>query len=647
MFILQVIPITKSFNVPQLSYFSARGVEPGTLVTIPVRKQEVLAVVIKKDTLEDLKSVVRSATYQLRNVLEIHKEKIFGKAFFEAVIDTASYHVCSPGNLLHTLLPSALVKDIRSFEHHRTKAQKEGNIQHRTSLLQQPTKERLSYYKTRAREILARGTSLYLCCPTIESSRQVFEYISAGIQDSCFLLHGEVRKSQLKNYHQHLNSGSPSIVVGTPGYVALATEDTQEFIIERSSSSHYTTSFSRPYLDMRTFIERRAYHGGAHCIYADTIIDLSLWERTETGRVETIPPVRNNVLDGGRIKVLRFTNEEQTEEDRIEYLKYHTGGFKPLHYQSMKAVKTSMKNKEKVFLFVPKKGLAPNLVCQDCGKVATSPESGYPYSLYMKENRQTKKKEPVYICNATGEQVPAFDQCQFCKGVNLKKLGIATNSLAAELELSFPNIPVLVVDSSSVKTKKELKRVRNICEQEGPLIIVGTSKALSVCEEVNTTIVVSVTPLLSVFGYRNDENLLYLISQLQEKTRGFLYFQDRQDIALRLPILTQGIYHSFLEHERSVRKQFSYPPYVILIKVENIISKKKVKEVYNNTLTLFKQYDPGIVIQPKSRTMVRLITLLKLEKSMWSLTYQDPHLKELLKTYSQIGTIEINPRNLG
>ena len=646
MFILQVIPITKSIRVPSLSYFSAKDVALGSLVTVPLRKQEIVAIVVAKEAVLDFKSMVRSANFQLRNILKVHEEHIFTSAFLNMSQQIAQYSASHTGVIMDTLLSKSIIRDIKAFAKIKTK--KENRNKHQIFLLQRSSEELLTYYKTRAREVLASGSSLFITCPTVQQAQNIYASVSKGIEKKCFLFHGSLSAKKIRDAYAEMSKKSgPVVIVGTPGSVALAPEDTLEFIIDSCSSLHYRT-ISQPQIDTRLCIEKLAFHSKAHCVYSDNMVPVSVWNRVRGYEIEVLEPASKKVLDPKKLSVISYKVGKalQSEKNRLEELQHSSRGFHPLHVESMKHIKTSLKRKEKIFLFVPKKGIAPNMVCGDCGKIAVSPETSLPYSLYTQINKETGKKENIYVCNANAQKIAAFDQCQFCDGVNLKKMGIGTSSLAETLQESFPKTTILVVDGQHTKTKKQIAEIKKEYHKKKSVIVIGTSKVLSVLDSWDTAFIVTLAPLFSQMSYTNEESIVALLSNIQQKTTGTVYLQDRKDSIKTLPILKDGMYQSFVDSELKIRKSLNYPPYQTLIHVKATVLKRNLKQHYGYLLKGFGNYDPSIMLQPNSKTHAAIILIMKLSLDMWSLDYQDSKLKNKLQNQERNVRVTINPEKL-
>ena len=68
MYIIDVIPLTKTLGKETLSYFFRKEIAPGTLVSIPLRRREVTALVVASEKMSTRKSEIRGADFSLKKI---------------------------------------------------------------------------------------------------------------------------------------------------------------------------------------------------------------------------------------------------------------------------------------------------------------------------------------------------------------------------------------------------------------------------------------------------------------------------------------------------------------------------------------------------------------------------------------------------
>ncbi|MCA9353092.1 hypothetical protein KC901_02820 [Patescibacteria group bacterium] len=646
--ILQVIPIAKSVTTEVLSYFSLKEVALGQLVTVPLRNKNIKAIVVASESVVNMKSQLRGAHYQIRNIHEVHAGSIFSPEFLRACNTTKNFYATTTGKVIEKIAPAVVLQHIEEWEHPQRERKHAKGF--RQLLLQQQYTDRMTYYKTMVREHLLKKESLHIVCPTIECVIRIFDVLKKN-NTHVYFLHSDMTKKQTREVYQTIfDLNKPSVLVSTPGFIDVHQEEKNTIIIEEESSEYYRT-VTNPYLDLRFFVTTYAREANINLMWADSVLRPETYALSLENKAETIEPFNTRIFKNGDIVIINqhvSQQKKQSDEERIKELTEKEKGFSTLSLETIKILKKSILKKEKVFLFVHRKGLAPSIVCNDCGNIARSPESGLPYTLYTKTNSTTKKKERIFVCTMSGETIPAFDSCQFCRGYNLTQLGIGTERVYEEVHALFPKTKTYIIDSEHVKTKKGMREVvSDYTKRKSSVIIIGTQKAIPQLPFIDTTVIVSLDSYFSRMSYTTHTDVLRLVNVLKEKSKQPLILQSRNITESSLPILTNGVYTGYVKKELDERKTFGYPPYTTLCVIKRIVPKYNIQKEYRLLNTAFDRFHPNIMTHPAlKKTMVTLVLVLQLNHDTWSIDHQDPKLDALLRGFDRTTEIIFNPHHL-
>lgn len=645
MYILDVIPLSQLLPQDHLSYFSAKDVSVGALVSVPLRNKEVLALVVAKKSALEMKSLLRNASFQMRNISQIHQNQVFSPAFLTMVHEIADIYLCNVSAVIQSMCPKAIITHASDITIPNQLPQAT-EISPELCILQQKHDDRIRYYKTRAREVLGKKQSLIIICPTVIEAQNIYTAVTKGIEERSYLVHGKLRSGTLVSLVQNLYaSPEGAIIIGTYSALALFPADISEYIIHQSSSPYYQKEVTKPHLDIRKVVERLAHHMRSRCTYADTMVDIQSWHRLNVGQMNAIEPSSLKIFDTKKLTLLRYSvgTTEQSEADRIKELRHDKQGFHPLHHESYAAIQEAVRKQEKIFVYAPKKGQAPHMVCAECGNLAVSTHSGQPFSLFIQRNQATQQQEPVYVCVKTGEKVPAFDRCQFCSGVSLVRMGIGTAQLADMLATDFPHAQVVCYDALHMKTTKARNEFLKHYQGNAPLIIVGTSKAVFEIEKVDVSVVTSFAPVLASMSYDSEEQVLYLLTTILEKTRGTTYLQDRKDLLSHVEVLETGMLQNFIQKELAERKQYHLPPFQTLVEIIIPIKKNTLKRSYYQYEKIFKSFDPSISVSPGATKQEANITVyIKFDTHNWVVSKPYAMLRALLSELNAHQTVYIH-----
>jgi primosomal protein N' len=109
--------------------------------------------------------------------------------------------------------------------------------------------------------------------------------------------------------------------------------------------------------------------------------------------------------------------------------------------------------KGRVFLYAARQGLAPAIVCYDCGYLFRCPESGAPYSLMRTYEEDTERR--WFISSTSGKRVRASDTCPDCGSWRLREQGYGVQQVLDEVQALFPNTPTTLFDSTTASTRRK------------------------------------------------------------------------------------------------------------------------------------------------------------------------------------------------
>jgi primosomal protein N' len=645
--ILHVTPIARSMTTEVLTYFSAKPVMPGSFVTVPLRKKEIKALVLHAVPVTNIKIQLRGADYQIRNIVKIHQEQVFSFGYLKTCTLLKDFYATNTGKLINLISPSFILKNIENF-HRPTTSNHQNNAL--TFLLQRDYADRISYYKTSFREKMVYKKSIHIICSTQQETIDVHGELFKNNEQNVFLLHSKVTKKKIEKIFLSLHTNDkPTCIISTPGFIDTYQYNKSTLIIENESSEHYRT-VGKPHIDMRVFIHEYAKNSSLECIFSASILRPETWHLVETTQAHIIEPFNKKVFKNLEIEINNLHQRKpgkQDDRERFEELT-ETKGSSIFNKKSLDALREAVATNKKVFIFSLKKSLAPSIICRYCGNMARCPESGFPYSLYIKQNQQTKIKERIFICKNTGEKIPAFDVCQFCNGHHLVIFGIGTETIYEELSKRFPETAIHIIDGNNNTTAKKIDEVfQEHTTTTTSSIIIGTQKALPYIEKSDLSIISSLDSYFAKMSYSISPQAITLIKNISEKTTGKFIIQSRNIIESILPLLRHGIYSTYIQQELEERKEFMYPPFSTLIVLKQQIQKEQLKKHYLGLNRLLDSYQPQILIQPGvKKGSAELITLIQLEIKEWNYYYQNEKLLNILLSLERSTQIYINPKDL-
>lgn len=109
--LIDVIPIAKGMSKEHLSYYTSKKVSPGQLVTVPLGKRSVHAIVVSVDKAKNRKEAIKASSYRIKKVTELKTNSFVDKHVVNAAHRTARTFASTTGRVLESVIPTAIRQD--------------------------------------------------------------------------------------------------------------------------------------------------------------------------------------------------------------------------------------------------------------------------------------------------------------------------------------------------------------------------------------------------------------------------------------------------------------------------------------------------------------------------------------------------------
>ncbi|MEX0917272.1 MAG: hypothetical protein WDZ90_02010 [Candidatus Paceibacterota bacterium] len=551
--IVHVIPIARGIKRERLSYFTGVSAEAGSIVSVPLRKKTVPALVIDTEEVSEAKSRIRSAGYTIKKTNARSAKQVLLPAFLRATKRAKEYYASTTGSTLFSILPQSLFKDLAKLETPEFKKQKqkeeqsESNIAIQKLVLQAERHDRVEHYKNIARESFAKKESVLIVAPSLQEAERLEKSLTRGIEKYTHIFHSGLTPATLrKKWKETLEESHPILIIMTGGFLSLPRQDIKTIILERENSPLFKLPM-RPYLDVRLFTEYLAEEMGARLIFADFPLSAEIVMRYKERGLEEFAPFKIRAASRVATKVV----DMRAKEEKFTVL---GGELKVL-------LEEARHESQHVFLFASRRGISPITVCQDCGNPVVCDISGAPVVLHK------GTKGNVFVCHASGTVRSAQERCRFCDSWKLQSLGIGAELVEEEVKKAFPSLPCFVLERDRAPSHKKAKEIAEKFYKERSAVLVGTEMAIPYLEEpVRTSAIVSIDSFLSLPEWNIYERVFSILLRIRETTEHTMLIQTRKKDLPILSLAATGNANEFYKTELEERKRFSYPPYATLIK---------------------------------------------------------------------------------
>jgi len=606
MYIIDVIPITKGVSKEYLSYYTSQSVTIGSLVTVPVRKKTITALVTHIANVKEKKAELRSSSYTIKKVKELHTSSFLDDAVITASKRCATYFATTTGRILNTCIPKAILENIENT--HPPHATKESTATHQGLILQTESNDRLAHYKSLIREDFAQKKSVFFCVSTVEEAYTASSVLQKGIESYTYILHGKCSKKEIQRiWNEILETPHSVLVIATPSFLILPRSDIATLIIEHESSTHYK-QLSAPFIDLRVFAEYIAQERNIRLLYGDTLLRIeTLWRYYNNELIE-YTPLKHRSLTTAHTDVVDMREEIGSDTK---------DGFRIFSDQLTELIEHTHTSKEHLLIYASRKGLSSVTVCGDCGEAVACHNCGNSVVLHMPTENTSEHN--FFQCHACGTRSSAHTTCASCGSWRLTPLGIGTERVMKSLQHLIPEDTIFIVDSDHTRTYKQARATIESFINTPGSVLVSTEMGLShLPNSIENTAIASLDSLFSIPDFRIHERIMSTILTLRSTSEKTLLIQTRQ---IQQPVLQDAIsgdLMQFYRNEISVREQFSYPPFSIFIKITRRGKRERVEHDMRNLEQ--KLGKDVITIYPSSQTnksYYYMNGLIKIPRNAW------------------------------
>ena len=233
---------------------------------------------------------------------------------------------------------------------------------------------------------------------------------------------------------------------------------------------------------------------------------------------------------------------------------------------ALDAIQTAMDKRQRVLVFLNRRGYAPCLWCPTCDHAISCPGCDRPYTYHQAEQR--------LACHRCQAAVEVTRHCPKCHAESCVPLGQGTEKVSIFLQQRFPEVPVIKMDKDTCGTWSQLSTTLNTIHKPGHKIIVATQMMIKGhhIEDLNTVIVLESDQSLRSKDYKAGESLLAQMGQVIGRSgrgleQGVVYIQTSYSDHPLWSFIKAHRYDDAAHYLLKQRHQYGLPPYTAQLAV--------------------------------------------------------------------------------
>jgi primosomal protein N' (replication factor Y) len=391
------------------------------------------------------------------------------------------------------------------------------------------------------------GKGAIMLVPEIALTPQLVASFRARFGDEVAVLHSGLTPRERHAMWKRLRFGEVDVAIGARSALFAPVRRLALVIVDEEHDPSFKQEEGVRY-HARDMAIWRARRTGGVCVLGSATPSLESEHLARTGRaIKLRLPDRARAQPMPRVELvdLRRIGPGPTGDRRISM---------PLY----RAIEDTLRSREQVILFLNRRGFAPSIRCEACGKVAACESCSVALTFH--------KRSGTVRCHYCDFEAPLGARCAACGAEALALEGVGTEKLEETLSAAFPDARVARLDRDVAKGKKIEAILARVRAREIDILI-GTQMVTKGHDLPNVTLVgvVNADAALSIPDFRAAERSFQLLVQVAGRAgrgdapgRVIVQTWDPQHPAIALA--AEHDVDAFLERELADRRELGYPP---------------------------------------------------------------------------------------
>jgi len=405
-----------------------------------------------------------------------------------------------------------------------------------------------------------RGIGAIMLVPEIALTPQLVGRVRARFGDDVAVLHSGLTARERHGMWSRLRSGEVRVAVGARSALFAPVANLGLVVVDEEHDSSFKQEEGVRY-HARDMAIWRAHRASGVCVLGSATPSLESEHLVRTERATKLSlPDRTGARQLPRVELvdLRRIGCCPTGERRISMTLF-------------RAIEEALAAREQVILFLNRRGFAPSVRCEGCGKMITCEACSVALTLH-------KRGGDMLRCHYCDCAIALPTVCPACHSDSLVQEGLGTERLEDGLAQMFPAARVARLDRD-VATGKKVESILARMRAREIDILVGTQMVTKGHDLPNVTLVgvINADAALSIPDFRATERTFQLLVQVagragRGETPGRVIVQTWDPDSPAIAIAARHDVSAFLERELKDRRELGYPPYTraALVRVDAV-----------------------------------------------------------------------------
>lgn len=406
---------------------------------------------------------------------------------------------------------------------------------------------REAVYLELLRDVLAGGGRALILVPEISPGLALGERLERNLGERAAVLHSRLTDRQKDEAWGRIRSGRAPVVIG-PRSALFAPLTRLGLLVCDDEQDESFGQAESPAFDARQGIVARARVEKSAAVLGSSAPSVGWFHRAETEGF--LVAARTGPASPGAARVVDMTGERR-----------------PLSAALEEGIRSRLARKERVIIYLNRRGYTSALVCPRCGHVPRCPDCDISLTYYKRENKLACR-----YCRFSAE---APLRCPRCGEAYRGGREWGIEALEEEVRRRFPSARVACFDSDATARSSDRARVLREAGEGRVDIVLGTGLLAHQAEVPSVGLAAILAPeaLLSLADYRAGQKTFQTIVRMRAAARTKEGATAPVIIQTALPehhsirAAAAGDFRAFFREEITFRRLMGYPPFSWMVEV--------------------------------------------------------------------------------
>jgi len=434
-------------------------------------------------------------------------------------------------------------------------------------------------YIRSVKKITDRGKQAIVLIPEISLTPQTVSRFKDIF--NTVVIHSKITPKQKRERWQQIIDSDVELVIGARSALFAPLKNLGIIVIDEEHDNSYKQD-SNPRYNTRDAAIKRAEIENIKVILGSATPDLETFYKFTNNYTYTSLPKR---IDNRPLPPITLADMRQELNNK---------NFSILSKTLRDKIYDRIKKKEKIILFLNRRGYSSSIFCRECGYIFECNRCSVALTYHSDNTAR------CHYCNHK-EQVP--EVCPKCHSKYFKYSGIGTQKAETEIQKIFGNAKILRMDSDTTKKRGSHKEILDKFINDDYDILLGTQMIAKGHDfpEVTLVGILLADVSLHIPDFRSAEKTFQLLTQVAGRTgRGSLggevIIQTYMPEHYAIQAARTHDYISFYNKELEYRRQLIYPPFSKLILIT--ISSPNQNLAEKRALEISTKFSPESILGP-------------------------------------------------